>query len=82
MILAGKYVLNEKMGEGAHGIVRLVCSHDLIIVIRKASILNTSNNNFVALKSVKLNTLEHPIDGKRLVREIALLRVCRHKNVI
>ena len=62
-----KYSLIRPIGHGAYGVV--------------VSSLNKQDNNKVAIKKVT-RAFEDPIDAKRILREIKLMKKFEHENVI
>jgi len=62
-----KYKLLRAIGHGAYG---FVCSAE-----------NTETNEFVAIKKIT-NLFNNPIETKRAIREVQLLRKLRHENIL
>ncbi|KAL0218988.1 hypothetical protein P9112_004641 [Eukaryota sp. TZLM1-RC] len=62
-----RYTVLSTLGQGAYGIV--VCAKD------------NETNAKVAIKKIN-NAFDNPIDGKRTLREIQLLRHLDHENII
>ncbi|XP_020572297.1 mitogen-activated protein kinase 4-like isoform X2 [Phalaenopsis equestris] len=62
-----KYMLLKAIGRGAYG---TVCSS-----------INIETNEKVAIKKIN-NVFDNPIDALRTLRELKLLRLVRHENVI
>ena len=62
-----KYKLLRAIGHGAYG---FVCSAE-----------NTQTNEFVAIKKIT-NLFNNPIETKRAIREVQLLRKLRHENIL
>jgi len=67
VIFNKRYVVHKKMGAGAYGEVHK-CK-DLV------------TGEFVAVKYMK-NIFEDLVDGKRILREIAILAKLKHKNIV
>jgi len=62
-----KYRLLRAIGHGAYG---FVCSAE-----------NTETGEYVAIKKIT-NLFNNPIETKRAIREVQLLRKLRHENVL
>ena len=62
-----KYKLLRAIGHGAYG---FVCSAE-----------NTVTKEFVAIKKIS-NLFGNPIETKRAIREVQLLRKLRHENIL
>ena len=62
-----KYKLLRAIGHGAYGIV---CSAE-----------STQTKEFVAIKKIT-NLFNNPIETKRAIREVQLLRKLRHENIL
>lgn len=66
-IVDKRYVPIRSLGQGAYGVV--------------CSATDTENDTKVAIKKVS-NCFEDLVDGKRILREIKLLRHLRHPNIV
>eukprot|EP01083_Nonionella_stella_P081987 226172_1 len=66
-IVRKKYKVLRAIGHGAYG---FVCSAQ-----------NTETNEFVAIKKIT-NLFNNPIETKRAIREVQLLRKLRHENIL
>jgi len=62
-----KYKMIRQVGHGAYGVV--ISANDL------------SNNSQVAIKKIS-RAFEDPVDAKRILREIKLMKMFNHENVI
>ena len=70
-IIPRHYTVLEPMGAGAYGLV----------VAAKNEELEDEENNLVAIKKIE-NLSEHKIFMQRTLRELIILRVLKHENIM